>query len=198
MGKIYTPTSINGGNQTQTTLNQNFSDIEVALEDVLSRSGAAPNTMSDVFDLNSNRAINGSDAINPTDLVTLRQITDTGLLPGQDQVFVGTTVNTQVISLALVPISEKASILLNVEIVGAGAGSSEQFAYSFKVLVYRDGVNPAAIQGSSGTIFEVESDASADATILVVGNDVVVQVTGVAAQTIQWKAAIKTTEQAGI
>ena len=58
MGKVYTPTPITNIETAESALNQNFSDIEAALESALDRQGAAPNQMEDALDLNSQDAIN--------------------------------------------------------------------------------------------------------------------------------------------
>ena len=56
-------------------LNANFQAIVTALENTLSRDGSTPNTMSATLDMNSNRIINGADAVTSSDIPTLRQLT---------------------------------------------------------------------------------------------------------------------------
>lgn len=58
MGKVFTPVSISSGFNTSNSLNTNFDNIETALEDCLSRSGAAPNAMSADLDMNDNDILN--------------------------------------------------------------------------------------------------------------------------------------------
>jgi hypothetical protein len=61
-------------------LNANFDAIETALENTLSRNGTAPNGMDANLDMDSNRVINLTDALNNSDAVTLRQVN--GLIAG--------------------------------------------------------------------------------------------------------------------
>ena len=58
MGKVFTPENINSGFHTNNSLNTNFENIETALEDCLSRSGASPNAMSAALDMNNNDILN--------------------------------------------------------------------------------------------------------------------------------------------
>lgn len=58
------------------SLNANFTAIEVALENTLSRDGTTPNQMGDNFDLNNNRIINVGAPVNGTDAARLVDITD--------------------------------------------------------------------------------------------------------------------------
>lgn len=57
MGKVYTPTTITDINDLS-SINQNFTDIEAALQDAVSRSGALPNHMTADLDLNNNNILN--------------------------------------------------------------------------------------------------------------------------------------------
>jgi len=198
MGKVYTPTTVNGGNQTQTTLNQNFSDIEVALEDVLSRSGAAPNTMSDVVDMNSNRVINGSDATNPTDLVTLRQLTGAVVLPGQSETFSGVTVGTQVLDLGPVVVQPDTVSFITANVVGASTTSIDQFAYTLKAVAHITGANVLTIVGSVASLFEVTTSVIPAATVVAIGSDFFVRVTGLAANSINWKTTVTKVEELNV
>lgn len=57
-------------------LNQNFKDIQRAINDTLSRSGVTPNEMNEVLDMNGKRVINIGRAIEATDAVTKQDIQD--------------------------------------------------------------------------------------------------------------------------
>lgn len=57
-----------------TQINQNFTDIEDAFDNTLSRDGTAPNSMSAQLDMNSNRIINLPAAVADNDPVTLQQL----------------------------------------------------------------------------------------------------------------------------
>lgn len=68
MGKVYTPEVIGSGFQTTNSLNTNFTNIETALEDCLSRSGATPNAMSAALDMGTNDILNAG-TVNCTSLL---------------------------------------------------------------------------------------------------------------------------------
>lgn len=198
MGKHYTPSSVSGGNQTQTTLNENFTNIETALEDCVSRSGLTPNTLSSEIDLNSQRAINAADAVNLTDLVTLRQLQGAATLPGQAELVTDTFFAVGPHTLATVELAENSTNLLTVDVVLSTLNVGERAAWTLKVVAYRIGNGAANIQGSVGKLFEVESDVLSDATLITSGNDIIVQVTGLAADTGYWTAAINKVESISV
>lgn len=58
MGKVYTPSPIASEVNFKNTVNANFTDIETALQDVVSRSGATPNSMGADLDMDSNDILN--------------------------------------------------------------------------------------------------------------------------------------------
>jgi hypothetical protein len=77
MAKI-TLDDVNSGYQSTDTYNSNINKIEAEFNSkVLYRDAIAgeSNNMNTLLDMNSNRIINGGDAINPGDYVTLRQLT---------------------------------------------------------------------------------------------------------------------------
>jgi hypothetical protein len=102
-------------------LNANFDAIETALENTLSRDGTAPNNMDANLDMDSQRIINLTDAINNADAVTLRQVN--GLIQGVydgnivklREVFTATSGQTvfNLASLTYVPASNNLSIYIN-------------------------------------------------------------------------------------
>ena len=102
-------------------LNANFDAIETALENTLSRDGAAPNSMDTNLDMDSNRIINLTDALNNSDAVTLRQVN--GLIQGAysgnivklREVFTATSGQTvfNLASLTYVPNSNNLSVFIN-------------------------------------------------------------------------------------
>ena len=58
MGTQYVPEEVLQGQQSTVSLNKNFNDIQTALVDSISRSGATPNQMDSTLDMNSSRIIN--------------------------------------------------------------------------------------------------------------------------------------------
>lgn len=69
----YTRTPVTSGFEVQSQLNQNFSDIQAAIDDTLSRVGDQPNQMEANIDMNSNRIYNLPTASSPTEPVTYAQ-----------------------------------------------------------------------------------------------------------------------------
>lgn len=69
----YTRTPITSGYEVQSQLNQNFSDIQAAIEDTLSRVGDVPNHLEADIDCNSHRLYNLPTATSPTEPVIYAQ-----------------------------------------------------------------------------------------------------------------------------
>lgn len=69
---------ITSGYASVSKLNDNFTKIENAIENTLSRDGTAPNQMETNLDLNGHRAINSGRAIGVNDLLTLGQLLEYG------------------------------------------------------------------------------------------------------------------------
>lgn len=68
-------TNINGiVSAAVTTINNNFTAITTALDDVLSRSGVTPNQMETAIDMNGNTLLNLPSPANPTDPVRLEDV----------------------------------------------------------------------------------------------------------------------------
>lgn len=69
--------SITANDTTATLLvNENFEALQEAIENTLSRDGTTPNFMDADLDMNSYRIINGGDAVEDSDYITLRQFKD--------------------------------------------------------------------------------------------------------------------------
>lgn len=73
MAKL-TLNNVTSGYGTATRVNANNTLIETAIENTLSRDGTAPNTMSAVLDMNSNRVVNVANATGTQDAVPLSQV----------------------------------------------------------------------------------------------------------------------------
>jgi hypothetical protein len=58
MGKLFTPEFISSGFNTTNSLNTNFSNLEVALDNVLSRTGVQPNAMLSLLDMDDHDIVN--------------------------------------------------------------------------------------------------------------------------------------------
>lgn len=70
MAKLDPLTTITSGFNSTAQLNSNFTKIDTAFTNTLSRDGSAPNQMDAVLDMNSNRIINALDPVNNQDVVT--------------------------------------------------------------------------------------------------------------------------------
>lgn len=73
MALTFTPESVGGGFTGTDNVQANFQNLATLLQDCLSRSGSAPNTMSSTLDMNSNRIINLPNATGSTEPVTKGQ-----------------------------------------------------------------------------------------------------------------------------
>lgn len=72
----FNPKDLNAGFGSVDDLNENFANLEAALNNTLSRDGTTPNAMEDDLDMNSNRVINVADPIDANDVATLQYLED--------------------------------------------------------------------------------------------------------------------------
>jgi len=85
---------------------------------------------------------------------------------------------------------------VRVSVIARDQAGTERALYEREVLVYRQGAGAATIEGSVSGPVTVESNAALDCDLVVAGNDVKAQVTGLAATTIDWKAVVDWHSQA--
>jgi hypothetical protein len=85
MVKTATVNNITSGYASQTQLNENFNNINNALENTISRDGSLPNAMNADLDLNNNDLLNvkaiyvdGVNVLNVLDNVTVSTASPTG------------------------------------------------------------------------------------------------------------------------
>ena len=85
MPKQATLNTISSGYASQTQLNENFNNINTALENTLSRDGSLPNAMNADLDLNNNDLLNvkaiyvdGVNVLNVLDNVTVSTASPSG------------------------------------------------------------------------------------------------------------------------
>lgn len=83
--------------------------------------------------------------------------------------------------------------LASVEATVVCRNASYRAFYKLMACVYRTS-GSATIQGSVTVVASAENDAGLDATITVSGNDIIVQVTGIAASTIDWSGRVQIKE----
>ena len=85
MAKTATLNTISSGYASQSQLNENFSNLNLALQNTLSLDGSAPNAMQGDLDLNDNDLLNvraiyvdGVNVLNVLDNVTVSTASPTG------------------------------------------------------------------------------------------------------------------------
>lgn len=76
MGKVYTPQPIGSEVNFKNTINNNFEDIETALNEALTRGGELPNQMKADLDLNSHDLLNVANVILKSSLQEPKDIYD--------------------------------------------------------------------------------------------------------------------------
>lgn len=76
MAKLNIPDigSLSNASSARQTINQNFADLEAAIDNTLSRDGTTPNQMEAELDLNDHKVINVADPVEDTDAVNLRSV----------------------------------------------------------------------------------------------------------------------------
>lgn len=76
MAKLNIPDigSLSNASSARQTINQNFTNIEAAIDKTLSRDGTQPNQMEAELDLNDHKVINVADPVEDTDAVNLRSV----------------------------------------------------------------------------------------------------------------------------
>lgn len=100
-----------------------------------------------------------------------------------------TTSNATPSTLFGFTLDDPAFYWFTVNVIGRKSDGSQRAFYVIKTSAYRQ--SGSATLGSVHAEITDESDASWAATCVVSGNDLVVQVTGVAATTINWKATVQ-------
>jgi hypothetical protein len=101
------------------------------------------------------------------------------------------TTDATVTDLFTIALSDSTVYVVEVSVVGRDAAGTERAMYGKKALVYREG-GGATLQGAVQDVHaDVETTAGLDATIVVASNNAKVQVTGIAATTINWVATVK-------
>jgi len=100
----------------------------------------------------------------------------------------GSTTNATPLNTLIFTLKDETVYFLKARVVARDtAGTSlERAVYSFEGLFYREGAGSATQQGSISVLTSIETTAGLDATFSLSGNDVRVQVTGLAATDINW------------
>jgi hypothetical protein len=109
---------------------------------------------------------------------------------GDVEEFVPRVQTTDATPTTLYSKSLDANTLVGVEATVVCRNASYRAFYKLMGCVYRTS-GSATIQGSITVVASAENDAGLDATIVVSGNNVIVQVTGIAASTINWTGRVQ-------
>lgn len=107
-----------------------------------------------------------------------------------------TVVGAAVTSILSIALADNTNYYLTAAIVGRRTDAADRAAYEREICVFRQGGGGATLQGVVATPFTRELTAAWNATLAVVGNNVEVNVNGVAASTINWYCRVQVTRVA--
>lgn len=109
-----------------------------------------------------------------------------------------TTTDATLTTIATIAIPDDTVVLLEVRVVGRRTDAAGQATYIRRAVVFREAAGSAVILGQVNTPLTRESSGNAPwkATIAVSGNNALVQVTGQAAKTVNWKSLHRTRQVA--
>jgi hypothetical protein len=102
-----------------------------------------------------------------------------------------TTVDATVTTIYTLSLSDNTAYLVDAFCVARRTDAADRAAYRVTVAAYREAAGSATIQGAETDLHTAESDATWDASFAVSGNDLLFQVTGAAAKTINWRCGFK-------
>lgn len=103
---------------------------------------------------------------------------------------VATTTSVATKSIWKLEIPDESAFWIEAFVLGKKADSSDRAGYLRRILVYRDGAG-ATIQGTESSVETIESNASWNVGFSVSGNDVQLDVLGVAGTDIDWRASLR-------
>lgn len=103
-----------------------------------------------------------------------------------------TTVNATVTTITTIAITADTAVVIEAFIAAKEVGGLRS-GFVVKALIYRTGAGAATRQGALQNDFTRESNAATDVNITVSGNNAIITVTGIAATTIDWRCAHRTT-----
>jgi len=97
-----------------------------------------------------------------------------------------TTTDATPTSAARIVLDDENTYIVKAYVSGVKDDGTDRASYEVIATVYRTGAGTATLQGGVTVVHSQESNAAWDATLVVSGNDIQVQVTGVAGTTIVW------------
>ncbi len=101
-----------------------------------------------------------------------------------------TTTDATLTTIATIAIPDDTVVLIEVEVVARRTDAAGRAVYIRRAVIFREAAGGATIQNTVDTTFTRESSGNApwNATIAVSGNNALIQVTGQAGKTVNWKA----------
>lgn len=128
----------------------------------------------------------GTTIVNGAGSIT---ISSTGSSAGSAQTIGAVTANIITIPLGAVP----ATVSIDAVISGFEGGTPASAGYKVFAVARTDGIAGMIVGVPNQILMEDAALAAADATVVIVGNDAIIQSTGVALLTIEWDATAKVT-----
>jgi len=99
-----------------------------------------------------------------------------------------TTTNNSLTTIATIPVLDNSVILLEVSYVAFRTDTSgDRAGYKREAVIYRESAGSATFQGNINTGLTRESTAQYNATMVVSGDNVLIQVAGQTGHTLNWK-----------
>ena len=108
------------------------------------------------------------------------------------QIFTAQTTNATQTTNGTLTLSDNTAVYVEATVIAMQSDGSDRNLYHLEGLFYRDG-GGATQQGATTSITTIESEASCDCIFDVSSNSVRIRVTGVAAETWDWKTVLKWT-----
>jgi len=104
------------------------------------------------------------------------------------------TTDATITTIATIPINDDTVHTFETFFSGRQTNAAGRGLYIRRAAVYREAGGPATLQGTVNTEFTRESSAGWNVFMTVSGNDLLLQVKGLAAQDINWKSGYHMTE----
>lgn len=139
--------------------------------------------------LNAGDSIVFKAAASPTD--AFHKFTDSSDDLDQTDNFVqkATTTDATVTTLHTLTLSDNTAIYIEAKVIAMESDGSDRGIHHISGLFYRDGGN-ATQEGATVSLNTTESDAATDVAFVISTNDVLLRVTGIAAETWNWTGVV--------
>lgn len=117
------------------------------------------------------------------------------LTVGFSDIYIVQTTNATPTTVASLPLLNNRMYEFNIKIVARRSDATgRKAAFKLTAAAYRESAGVATLLGSIKQDFKNTSGGAIDANITVSGSNLIVQVTGIAAETIEWKAYVEILE----